>query len=196
MDRFEYVMVLISIIIGLGLTHLLQGIGGIIQRRTGQGPPLSLSWAHSLWIAYLFLWMVLFWWWEFRFFELDAAWTLGLYLFLVIYAVSLFLLAVIIVPASWDGVTDLNEFFLARRGWFYSFFLLVDQLDLLDSYLKNGWDYIVSLGPLTWLLYVSLVVMCILGIRSRDLRVHRFGAASLLLLQIMQSFATLPRLGF
>ena len=46
LDRFEYVMVLVSIIIGLGLTHLLQGIGGIIDRRSGHGQPIRMSLAH------------------------------------------------------------------------------------------------------------------------------------------------------
>jgi hypothetical protein len=32
MDQFEYVMVLVSIIIGLGIAHTLLGIGGIIDR--------------------------------------------------------------------------------------------------------------------------------------------------------------------
>ncbi len=32
MDQFEYVMVLVSIIIGLGIAHILLGLGGIIDR--------------------------------------------------------------------------------------------------------------------------------------------------------------------
>ena len=33
MDRFEYVMVQISIIIGLSIAHMLFGIGGLIDRK-------------------------------------------------------------------------------------------------------------------------------------------------------------------
>jgi hypothetical protein len=196
MDRFEYVMVLVSIILGLGITYLLRGIGGIIDRRTGFGPPLRLSAAHSIWLAFLFWWMVNFWWWEFRFFELETEWSLGLYLFLILYSVSLFLLAVILIPSTWDHVNDVGEFFLARRAWFYSFFLLVIALDGADSYLKGGWSYILELGPLTWALWVGMVIVCGVGLRTRKLRVHTVGAALLLALQVIQGFVALPRLGF
>jgi hypothetical protein len=36
MDRFEYIMVLVSIVVGLGIAHLLFGVGGIIDRLTGR----------------------------------------------------------------------------------------------------------------------------------------------------------------
>lgn len=189
-------MVLVSIIIGLGLTHLLQGVGGIIDRRSGHGPAIQLSSAHSLWLAYLFWWMVSFWWWEFRFSELNPEWTLGLYLFLIFYAVSLFLLTVILVPRTWDGIDDVNEYFLARRVWFYSFFFLVTVLDIVDAYLKNGWSYVLDQGPFTWSLWGGMVVMCLVGIRSRDLRYHSLGVIALLALQVLQGFVAFPALGF
>ncbi|HUG40104.1 MAG TPA: hypothetical protein VMM12_06455 [Longimicrobiales bacterium] len=47
MNHFEYVMVLISIIIGLGIAHILLGLGGIIDRVTGRGDRLRLSVAIS-----------------------------------------------------------------------------------------------------------------------------------------------------
>ena len=111
MDQFEYVMVLVSIIIGLGITHLLLGIGGIIDRLASKRQRLELSLAHGAWLGQMFVWMVLFWWWEFRFSELQTQWTLGIYFFLVLYSVALFLLAVILVPRTWDGVDSLNEYF-------------------------------------------------------------------------------------
>ena len=81
--------------------------------------------------------MVLFWWWEFRLGVLEVEWTVGLYLFLVLYAVALFLIAVVLVPRSWDGVTDLDDYLIARRGWFFSLLLAGTGLDVLDSYLRG-----------------------------------------------------------
>lgn len=79
LDRFEYVMVLISIIVGLSIAHVMLGVGGIIDRKTA-GPPLRLGLAHGIWLAFVFLWSIQFWWWEFRFSEIVTDWTLGLYL--------------------------------------------------------------------------------------------------------------------
>jgi len=196
MDRFEYVMGLVSIVVGLGLTHILQGIGEIIDRQSARKRPLRLSLAHAIWLVYLFEWMVLFWWWEYRFFALKPEWSIGLYFFLIAYAVSLFLLTVIIVPRNWDEVDDVNEYFLARRKWFYSFFLLLQPLDIVDAYLKSGWSYIVDQGPLAWSLWIGTAVMCLIGMRSTNLKLHSIGGASLLLLSTVEAFVELPRLGF
>jgi hypothetical protein len=54
-------MVLVSIIMGLGITHILFGFGGLVDRLTGKGPRIGLSLAHSAWLARVFLWMVMFW---------------------------------------------------------------------------------------------------------------------------------------
>jgi hypothetical protein len=91
------------------------GVGGIFDRRTA-GPPIKLGRAHAIWLAFVFLWSIQFWCWEFRFSEIVTEWTLGLYLFLVTYALGLLLLSVILVPRTWDGVTDLNEYLYRATG--------------------------------------------------------------------------------
>ena len=189
-------MVLISIIVGLGIAHVLLGVGGLIDRRSSSGPKLRLSLTHGAWLAFTFAWLVHFWWWEFRFSELNPEWTLELYLFLVTYATGLFLLAVILVPRTWDGVESLDEYFLSRRVWFYSVLLAVVGLDIIDSLLKGGWSYLVdALGPWTWIFWAMHVLFCIIGIRSRDLRFHKVAAVSLLLWQQAQAFAEFSLLG-
>ena len=41
MGQFEYVMVLVSIIVGLGIAHILLGIGGVIDRLPHKSTPSS-----------------------------------------------------------------------------------------------------------------------------------------------------------
>ena len=196
MDHFEYVMVLISIIVGLGIAHLLTGVGGIIDRRAGKRPELHLSVPHGAWIAFTFTWLVQFWWWEFRFSELDPEWTIDLYFFLVTYAVTLFLMAVILVPKSWDGIENLDDYFLERRGWFYSAMLGMTGLDVIDSYLKGGWEYVADdLGPWTWSFWALLVLVCLIGIRSKDLRFHIAASVTLFFWQQIQAVAEFSILG-
>jgi hypothetical protein len=197
MNHFEYVMVLISIIIGLGIAHILLGIGEIVDRLTGRGDRLRLSVAHGAWLAHTFLWLVLFWWWQFRLDVLWEEWTIGFYFFLVMYAVVLFLIAVFLVPRTWDGVTDLGDFFLRRRAWFYSMWLLGLLLDILDSWLKGGLDYIVvQTGPWTMLFWFTSIIMSVIGLRARSLRYHATAGVTLLLLDLASSVVSLPRLGF
>lgn len=172
MDQFEYVMVLVSIIIGLGIAHTLLGIGGIIDRLSRKDDTLELSWAHAAWLLFCFLWFVMFWWWEYRFSTRVSDWTMGLYLFLVIYAVTLFLLQVVLVPRSWDGVTSLREYFLERRKWFYSLLGFVTILDVFDSYLKGGVEYIQGSGVIGLLFWIATIPVVIIGITSTRIRTH------------------------
>lgn len=198
MNHFEYVMVLISIIIGLGIAHILLGIGEIVDRLTGRGDRLRLSVAHAAWLFHTFFWLVLFWWWQFRLEVIwGEEWTIGVYLFLVMYAVVLFLLAVILVPRDWDGVTDLDDFFLRRRAWFYSLWIAGDLLDVLDSWLKGGMDYIaVEVGPWVVTYWLAAIVVSAIGIRTRNIRYHTIAGVALLLLDFATSVVALPRLGF
>ncbi|HSM35868.1 MAG TPA: hypothetical protein VK837_05655 [Longimicrobiales bacterium] len=196
MNRFEYVMVLISIIIGLGITHVLLGLGAIIDRRA-DGPPIRIGRAHPVWLAFVFVWMVQFWWWEFRFSELRSEWPMGLYFFLVAYAVALFLLAVILVPRRWEAVQDLDVYFLNRRRWFYSLLLGATGLDIVDGWLKGGSQYLIEdLGLGTWALWAVHLLAVAVGMRSRRVRTHAILAFMALVLEIVQGFVTLPVLGF
>jgi hypothetical protein len=144
----------------------------------------------------VFVWMVLFWWWEYRFSVLEPAWTVGLYFFLVLYSVALFLLAVILVPRTWDGVTSLDGHLIQRRVPFYSMLLFSTVLDVLDSHLKGGWSYILDAGPLTWGFWIVTVPVCIVGARSRTVRHHTMMAVGFFVLQVAVGFVTLPTLGF
>lgn len=187
-------MVLISIIVGLSIANVMLGVGGIIDRRTA-GPPLKLGLAHAIWLAFVFLWSIQFWWWEFRFSEIVTEWTLGLYLFLVSYALGLFLLSVILVPRTWEGTTDLDEYFLQRRGWFYWSFLGVNVIDVVDGLLKGGAAYIEQLGPSIWLLWLVSAAAVLVGLRSDKLRHHEFAAAAVFVSQLAQQFDDAPVLG-
>jgi len=149
-DQFQHVMVLISIIIGLGITNLLLGLSGGIERFTENTRPLRTSWATVFWLAYLFLMMVLFWWWEFRLLGSLKQWSLWNYFLVICYAVVLFLHVALLIPRDWDKVDDMNEYFLAKRRWFYSVFALSLITDVIDSDMKGGMSYINETGILTW----------------------------------------------
>ena len=60
MGVFEYVSVLTSIVIGMGIAHLLRGVARVIQHR-GRG---TSDWVHLIWVAFMFFQAIFFWWWE------------------------------------------------------------------------------------------------------------------------------------
>lgn len=196
MDQFEYVMVLVSIIIGLGITHVLFGLSGIVDRLSRHETRLELSVAHATWLGFCFAWMVMFWWWEYRFVSRVSDWTVGLYLFLIAYSVTLFLLSAILVPRSWEGVHSLRDYFMERRAWFYSLLLLATILDFLDAYLKGGLAYISGQGVFVWIYWLASVPAAIVGISSTRHRVHDVMGTLFLCAQLFLGFEITPMLRF
>jgi hypothetical protein len=52
MGQFEYVMVLVSIVVGLGIAHILLGISGITDWMSHKENRLELSLAHASWLGF------------------------------------------------------------------------------------------------------------------------------------------------
>jgi hypothetical protein len=189
-------MVLTSIIIGLGITYILIGVGTVIERITGHGAALRLSWAHATWLLTLFVWMVSFWWWEFRLLTLLKSWTLAHYFFIITYAVLLFLLAVLLLPRDWAATESLDDYFLSKRRWFYPLYLIATFADIVDAWLKGGWPYIQASGGLVVGYWAAAIPVCLVGVRSKNIRIHTFMAIIICVWQLIAVFEVFPKLGF
>ncbi len=57
MSDFEYLTVLIAIILGIGIAHLLMSVGRIL----GETKSLNIGVAHSIWTANILTFLVVFW---------------------------------------------------------------------------------------------------------------------------------------
>src|SRR4029453_17268919 len=193
-DHFQHVMVLTSIIIGLGITNLLLGLSGAIERFKETTRPFRVSWATVFWLAYLFHLMVLFWWWEFRLLEILKQWSLWNYFLVICYAVVLFLQVALLITRDWDKVDDLNEYFLAKRRWFYSVFALSLIIDFMDSYMKGGLAYIKGTGILSWGFNFAGILAAVIGFRSKRIRTHSTLAILFFLWQVIIGFKVSPLL--
>jgi uncharacterized membrane protein YkvA (DUF1232 family) len=155
---FNYVMVLASVIIGLGITHLLQGVGRIIEHPRRE----KLYWVHLLWVAAIFL-RAIFWWW----FEFDLSktpkWTFTLYLFVLAYAVLIYLWCVLLFPRDLAGYDGYKDYFYSRRRWFFGLVLLGQLVDVADTLLKGiahfrslGASYPIGIAVLSALLLIAM----------------------------------------
>ncbi len=152
MDQFSYVMALVSIIVGLGITHLLSATGAAIHRLRGHGRPVRLDLVYVLWMTRIFLSLIAFWWWEFKLQQLPYSWSFGTYLFVIGYAVIKYLTAVVLVPDQMEGVDDSYDYFLKDRFWFFGLMLAAVAMDLGDTWLKGE----------SWFLRPSYLIMLVL----------------------------------
>ena len=192
MTSFEYVMVLVSIIVALAIAHLLTAVAESVHRLRGQGEPIELDAVYILWIAYVLIWLISFWWWEFKLQEVLIEWSYGLYLFIVVYAIILFMLAAILVPHRMQGVTHSYDYFMQGRKWFFGAFLLAQALDIVDTFLK-GYDW--GVRPQVLSVYAVVIAAAVTGFISERRSVQLGAAGVAFAAQLLYLFQELGVLG-
>lgn len=192
MEAFEYVMVLVSIIVGLAIAHVLAAFGSAVQRIRGYGRPIRLDAVYLLWVAFLFIWLVSFWWWEFKFQDVAVEWTFGLYLFIVGYAICLFATTVVLVPDDMASVEDSFEWLVAGRRWIFGAFLVLVLVDAVDTFLKGaGW----AMRP-AYLVQAAVVILaCAIALATTRRRWHLLAAVAAFGVQFGYMFMEVGILG-
>lgn len=163
---FEYVMVLASIIVGLGLTHLLLGVSRLVTS-AGRIKPY---WVHLMWVAYMFLTAVMWWWTEFRFHTVQV-WTFQLYLFVLVYAFLIYLLCAWLFPEQADQHDGFRNYFYSRRNWFFGLLIAYLLIDLVDTSLK-GPAHFASLGLEYPIATLSFSLLALVALLIRNERFH------------------------
>ena len=166
MEMFDYVMVLASVIIGLGITHLLTGVAGMAQH-PGRA---KIYWVHLLWVGATFLRAIFWWWFEFQFSTVEQ-WTFSLYFFVLAYALLIYLWCALAMPRDLAGYDGYKDYFYSRRAWFFGVGLASVFADFADTLLK-GLDHFASLGPLYIGLQVMWTILFVIALRTRNERFH------------------------
>lgn len=169
MNPFEYTMVLISIIVGLGVTHILVSLSNAVHRLRHHGPPIRLEVTYLTWVGFIFTWLLNFWWWEFKWNDLTPESGFGLFMFLVLYAMALFSVAVILVPYRLAIVHDSWVYFLSIRSWFYGGLLVLNAIDLIDTFMK-GTEWGFRTSYLTF--WTALTAAFLIGLITTRRSVH------------------------
>ncbi len=134
MSRFEYLSVLVSIVIALGISEMTVSWGRALQQRH----QLTFSWLHLFWTLFIVLLMVQFWWgfWNFR---LVEPWSLPALLSVLVEAVTLVLAALLLAPRGAEsGPLDLDRLFFANSRLFFILgAALIAQLALVDTFVAG-----------------------------------------------------------
>ncbi|MFK7955580.1 MAG: hypothetical protein AB8B96_05755 [Lysobacterales bacterium] len=113
MTHFEYIAVMVSIIMGLGIVRLLSNLDKVFSAQR--------YWPHAVWVLSLFWLHVQNWWafWEMR----TVAFNVVLYSVWIAYASLLYLCTVALTNREDTDKTWKAHFFLQRR-WFFSVMIL------------------------------------------------------------------------
>jgi hypothetical protein len=165
-ELFSHVRIVMGMVIGLGITRMLLGIAGFIQH-PGRN---RVSLLHMLWVGSILLELALFWWWEFALSRIPS-WSFGVFLFLIGYAVVLYLLAALLFPDSIAEYAGYEDFFIKRRRWFFGLLAVAFLLDVVDTLIK-GLDHWSQLSS-DYLLQVPIgLAFCVVGSIWADRRLQ------------------------
>src|SRR6476469_1989859 len=113
MDAFSYLSVLLSIVLGLGLTQLLTATGRLIRHRER----VRVHWLPLLWAAVLLLIYVQVWWsmYGLRF---RRAWTFLAFGIVLAQTATLYVMAAVALPEEIERNSDLGAYFDHQHRWF------------------------------------------------------------------------------
>ncbi len=114
MTPFEYLSVLISIVLGLGVTELLSGVQRLAHGRSR----VRFHWLPLAWTGLLFVTLVQWWWAAFGFRE-RMAWDFFSFLLVLLVPVLLYLAAAMVLPAA-DGTLDLRAHYFGIHRLFFA----------------------------------------------------------------------------
>ncbi len=163
---FTHIRIIMGMVVSLSVARLLNGIALFVQHpgRT------RIFWIHIGWVLSMFLFIMHFWWWEYRLHALPAI-DFGVYLFVVTYCCLYYFLCVLLFPTSLEDYSGYEHYFMSRRAWFFGILAAVYAVDLIDTALK-GAVYFRSFGIEYPLRNVTYIVLCGVAAIVADRRFH------------------------
>ena len=126
MDPFSYLSVLISIILALGMTRVLAGVGEMLQARSRR----RLYWVHAVWVVNLFLYLVVAWSIFYRW-RNQQPWTFFFFIFVLISPTILYLASIVLFPpeSSLDDFVNYKTHYYSNHRVFFVLFAVFSPVD-------------------------------------------------------------------
>ena len=174
---FEYVTILVSIILGLGITKILSALAELLY----DFKRVRFFWVHIIWVLLILYIHVQEW---FILYELKdyPSWKLPVFLFILLYPITLFLAANMLFPViDKNEDVDLKTFFTSNYKPLYFFFLACIVLSLIF----NVWLLEVKLNQQIFLMILMLITSILLVQKKLSIRTHQVFAVFLLCFAII-----------
>jgi len=163
---FDYFGILISVILGLALTHVLRGLARLIQMRRVVRP----YWVHIVWTINVVFFVLAIWWGMYWWRSLHE-WTAEWFYFIAAYAFMIFMWASMLYPAEYPEGLDFEEYFFSNRYWFFGMQIAVCLMDIPETLVK-GAAHLRAVPEEYPLMMVVLLAISVTGLCSHKPRVH------------------------
>lgn len=185
MSQFEFIAVLVSVVTGLGVVRLLSGFARFF------GTGYRSYWVHLLWTWNVFHFIVFFWWFFWRWSAISD-WNFLLFLFVLVYAVVMYMLCALLYPAG-EKKTNFKEIYYENRKWFFGLWVLAMILDIVDTYWKSQYG-MTGFGLFLVVVWGAIVTGSLIAAWTANRRYHAAWAVIFLLIMSTIEFVNFSTL--
>lgn len=131
---FEYVSILVSIILGLGITQLLTSLGNLLHHHK----TTKLYWPHSIWVAFILFLHIQDWFITYQL-RTRPVWRLTEVLFVLLYPITLYVITKIILPEKGKKhISNLEQYYFSKSRIFFGLLSLAILLSILFNIFLTG----------------------------------------------------------
>jgi hypothetical protein len=170
MDPFEYVIVLTSLILGLGITQILIGVADVITNKN-----IKWSLPHAMMTTLVFLTQIQEWWTTYSYSMIVKTWTLPLIMMLMVYPILLFVAARVLFP--YDDIenrnVDLEAYYWKKCSVIFIIFLLVAITSIWQNYVFSHIPIYKQLPQIA--IGISYAIFILAKISSRKIHIGFLG---------------------
>lgn len=155
MTPFEYISVIISVILGCGVAQIVTGLAHFAHTST----KVKLYWPHMLWIFIIFFFHLQEWWvfWEYK---SRTVWTFPIFIFVLLYPIGLFIQARLLFPFDhFEEKIDLKKFYFENYRVYCAIIGIQAILSLIDNIVLRGLhiqDQIVQICMMTLMFSITI----------------------------------------
>jgi len=174
MTPFEYVIVLISVILGLGITTILTGVAELIKH-TGS---VKFFTPYIIWIILIFVLHIQDWWVSYQYKKVDV-WTLQSFLLVMMYPINLYILAHLLFPKEMSKDFSSKQFYLDHYPRLFIGAIILVIISVIHNVVIDHLPIISQIPQAIVFTTLSVVI----ATRTKNVNVHFF--LSLILLMVM-----------
>jgi hypothetical protein len=143
-EIFVHIRIIVGMVLGISVARLVTGVTRFLQHPGKE----KIYAVHLGWVAFLFLFIIHFWWFEFALSQIRI-WTFPLDFLLICYSIVFVMLAAMLFPDQISEYKGFRDYFRQRRKWFYALLLILLLVDVVDTMTKGqsyyhhvyGWAY-------------------------------------------------------
>ena len=186
MDAFNYLSVMVSMVLGLGLTQLFAGIGNMVQVRRR----VRFYWLHAIWLV-LMIGLHIQMWWSFWMMRGVAEWTYTGFAFVLLGPATLVIASHVLLPELVDGTIDVERHYYDTRTVFFGLLAAAGAWALvLES--AMGLRSLIVPFRLVQVLGIGLMIWCAW---TTNRRVHAGCTFLVIVMLVSTTLLTRYRLG-